>query len=247
MDAPAPIAYLPAEILAKIFEASISPGRDDPSERVKLMMVCQHWRSVMMEFPRLCSSLILSNVRVTATMLERSKTAPLVVEADLSSINIGCPRDDDAAVELALSHLSRTRVLHISLTDQSLRRLFPAMQQPAPLLESLRLVGGLDFTGTMTPSLGLLEGVIPRLRHFAVHNLGIPWDSPFLCNLTHLEIENCFPKPSIVEFRHILSRCPALDALILADHHNRTAISIAKSNTGRPYPPVQTVISETRG
>jgi hypothetical protein len=209
----APIRRLPVEILAKIFKASISPNRDDPFKRIWLMMVCHHWHSVMMEFPTLWSSLILNNVRVTATMLKRSKTAPLVVEADLHTNT----RDDVAAVKLALSHLSRTQVLHISGTDRSLRKLFPEMHQPAPLLESLRLAREKSFAYTVTIPSGLFKGVTPQLRHFAVQNFSIAWDCPFLYNLTYLEIENCSPKPSITEFRRILARCPALDTLILAN------------------------------
>jgi hypothetical protein len=46
--------------------------------------------------------------------------------------------DSSEAIQLALSHLSRIRVLHITASQESLERFFTTIHRPAPLLESLR-------------------------------------------------------------------------------------------------------------
>jgi hypothetical protein len=215
----APITRLPPEILAMIFKILIRLDETDfmcgNVQRTHLIMVCHHWRSVMMEFPSLWSSLSFANVRLTAEMLRRSGISPLVVKLDYPPYDV-LPE----AVNLALSHLYRIRVLHITASSESCQRLLTVLNDPAPILESLYL--SRQSTPFPPPLLCKFQGATPRLRRLSIYELDVPWDSPLLRNLTHLEIRNSTFIPSLPEFLDALSRCPALETLIISRSLPRT-------------------------
>jgi hypothetical protein len=216
MSRTTPIARLPFETLAEIFECTIALDQTEYSsyDLRRLVSVCRRWRAVMIAYPRLWSSLVFTSVEVTASMLRRSKESPLVVKADF----INSP-DSKAhmyrAVFLALSNIQRIRVLHIN-GSKGVREglLGTVLDRPAPLLESLRLTSYERTTSSMTIPPSLFAGVTPRLRHFAVFHLSVSWCLPLLRNITHLEIRSS-PAPSFVAFHNVLSRCPDLKTLIL--------------------------------
>jgi hypothetical protein len=234
----ASIARLPTETLSKIFESIISLDQTEFSsgglQWIHLMEVCRHWRSVMIESPRLWSSLAFHSVEVTSEMLRRSKASPLVIKVDLASAESML-----GAVELALSHISRVRVLHINVSRNDSEGLLAAIARPAPLLTSLFLSNfGNQNAHTIPPSL-----FAPRLRYLVIHNLNIAWGSPFLVGLTHLEIHESATPPSLDEFRIVLSRCPALEALILGGNStrpmtrpNRSPLVIGSCDSQDPIP-----------
>jgi hypothetical protein len=141
-----------------------------------------------------------------------------VVKADFSDRPGGSKPLVKRAVLLALSNTSRIRVLHIKAYRRFRRRLIAeVMHQRAPLLESFCLTSwggsGREVT-TLPPS--LFADTTPRLRHFSVSRLPISWCSPLLCNLTYLEICDSNPAP-LVEFHDVLTRCPALNTLIVTN------------------------------
>jgi hypothetical protein len=207
-------ARLPPEILSAIFESIIALGESEfhsgGLQWMHLMEVCRHWRSVMLESPRLWSSLAFHSVRLTSEMLRRSKTSPLVIK-----VNLTYAEEKRGAVALALSHISRIGVPHINIqfyaTDYS-KRLLAALDRHAPLLTSLRLSTLRDPRHAHVIPRSLFA---PRLRHLAIYNLTISWDLPLLAGLTHLEIGGSPHAPSLGELRAVLSHCPALHTLIL--------------------------------
>jgi hypothetical protein len=203
-------ARLPPEILSTIFESIIALCQSQFYGKLQwmhLMEVCRHWRSVMLECPRLWCSLAFNRVRLTSEMLRRSKASPLEIKVSLSGTGV-----KRGAVMLALSHISRIRVLHVKLasTRDRIKRLLAALDQHAPLLTSLRL--------TTNSEVHVIPRALfaPRLRHLAIRNLIISWDSPLLVGLTHLEICGSPHAPSLGELRAVLSHCPALNTLILS-------------------------------
>jgi hypothetical protein len=218
LQASPPATRLPTEILAKIFESTVTLDKTEFSShgmQWHLVRVCRYWRAVMMAYPCLWSSLVFPNVRVTAAMLRRSKEAPLVVK---TKNLIWKPQVKDAIL-LALFNLSRIRVLHIQgLSSDLYYSIITAMvDRAAPLLESLHLTFQQGHPRLIWFLPSLFASRAPRLRHVTFSRASDPWSLPILRNLTHLEIRDNTLAPSLSEFHDVLSHCPALDTLILVN------------------------------
>jgi hypothetical protein len=204
------IGRLPPEVLSKIFKLIIGLDHTQFSigtlQWMHLMEVCCHWRSLIIGSPLLWSWLAFHNEGLTSEMLQRSKASSLVIKVDLSDAESML-----GAVALALSHISRIRILHIYVRRgrHYSAGLLAAMDQPAPLLTSLYLTNFGD-THTIPPSL-----FAPRLRQLVIRHLNIAWDSPLLFSLTRLEIHKSARPSSLDELRVVFSRCPALTVLVL--------------------------------
>jgi hypothetical protein len=213
-----PISRLPTELVAEVFECTIALDKTEFScqnvQLYDLIRVCRRWHALIMACPSLWSSLVFTSVKATALMLQRSKESPLVVKADFLQMPMS-KRPVDQAVWLALSNISRIRILHINGFNSFDERLFSVtMSQHAPLLESLRLASWPSERHVMILLPSLSTHTTPRLRHFSVSNLSVSWNSPLLCNLTHLEIRES-TSPPLVALCNVLSRCPLLNTLIL--------------------------------
>jgi hypothetical protein len=211
----APISRLPAEILAQIFQTAITLAETEFSSNElqvwTITQVCPHWQSVVIEFPNLWSSLVFTSVGLTTEMLRRSKASSLVVKADFH-------RSDSAreAVCLALRHSSRIRILHIRASWGDFEELASAMDEPAPILESIHFANERwDWGSVLSLPQSLFKDDTPRLRYFTARGLMVPWGLPLLRGLTHLEIRDGIYPPSLAEFRAVLSNCPALSTLII--------------------------------
>jgi hypothetical protein len=211
-----PINCLPPEILTKIFTAFICLDQtyfhNGDGQWVRLANVCRHWRFLIAGTPMLWRFPLFANVEIAAAMLARSQQSPLVIKTR--------GVDSPDAIELALFHLFRIQILHIARSDtSSFKRFLAAMDQPAPLLEALdlRYETIRPANSDITLSLALFGADTPRLRHVHIRQLDVPWDLPLLSGLSHLEIWGSKIKPSPTTFCNVLSRCPALQTLILSD------------------------------
>jgi hypothetical protein len=179
-------------------------------QRTRLMMVCHLWHSVIMDFATFWCPLIFTSAQRTSTMIRLSKAFPLVVKFESRDWT---PIPE--AVYLALCHLPRIRILHIKGPSESFQRIFGMMNEPMPLLESLFLSRRSDGVGVSPVLTCNFKGGTPRLRRLATFDFDVSWCSPLLVNLTHLEISGNTLIPSWAEFRDVLSRCPALNTLII--------------------------------
>jgi len=97
------ISKLPPETLANISEFVAEPRtRESMFEIVKMTHVCQYWRSTLISYPHLWSSIFVKNDHkdFVAACLERSREAPLAVRLDLKYGGYGdypdctCIRDE---------------------------------------------------------------------------------------------------------------------------------------------------------
>ncbi|KAF9781575.1 hypothetical protein BJ322DRAFT_1077010 [Thelephora terrestris] len=81
-----PISKLPPRIIITISELVAEPRtRESMFELVKMTHVCQYWRSALISFPHLWSSIFVKNDRkeFVAACLERSQRVPLTVSLHL--------------------------------------------------------------------------------------------------------------------------------------------------------------------
>ena len=97
------ISKLPPETLANISEFVARPRtRESMFEIVKMTHVCQYWRSTLISYPHLWSSIFVKNDHkdFIAACLERSREVPLTVWLDLKHGGYGnypdctCIRDE---------------------------------------------------------------------------------------------------------------------------------------------------------
>jgi hypothetical protein len=137
LHASSPVARLPFETLAELFERAILLDQNKFSscdvQLRRLVSVCRHWRTVAMAYPRLWSALVFTSVEVTASMLRRSKECSLVVKADCSPPS-NSKQPVIQAILLALSNLCRVCVLHIEVSTDLYGGLAAMMDRadPAP-------------------------------------------------------------------------------------------------------------------
>jgi len=82
------ISKLPPETLLKISEFIVNPRtRESVFEIVKMTHICQYWRTTLISYPHLWSSIFVKNDHkdFVAACLERSQEAPLTVRLDLKN------------------------------------------------------------------------------------------------------------------------------------------------------------------
>ncbi|TFY73441.1 hypothetical protein EWM64_g10571 [Hericium alpestre] len=235
-----PISRLPPEVLSQIFQYIAVVEQSYPRTRyfppflgssgtlgwIKITHVCRQWRDVALADSRLWAKTVCALPSATPEMLQRSGTAPITINHDFSYY-----RNKSRilkSVQLALTHIARTKEIRISANKRILTNIVDSLQDnPAPILETLELCLSADArTGFFYESVHLPARICsstPRLRNLILDNCSIPWDSPLLRNLTHLEVRLltfCMPEvllPTIPQLITILSRCPDLQTLVLSD------------------------------
>ncbi|KAJ7281390.1 hypothetical protein C8J57DRAFT_74480 [Mycena rebaudengoi] len=225
LNALAPIACLPPEILAATFVRCIPTSyralRHDFTW-LNITKVCSRWRSVALACPELWSTLILSRPRWTPVMLERSKMASLVVRADLKK------DDADIVKTILLDHTPRLGTLDLRSSQEILSTfLFHLDTSAAPRLQSVKIANtdqdNLDEGGMwLPPELFRREDVVQSRKAGALPELSLhlescafSWDSQWYHHLSHLHLENINPlqRPTMEMFLAMLSDSPRLRSL----------------------------------
>ncbi|THH12687.1 hypothetical protein EW146_g7468 [Bondarzewia mesenterica] len=236
-----PISRLPSEILSYIFAfvaAQSSPrprtilnpphiGAPGSLGWIVLTHVCQNWRDIALDNPGLWANCVCALPAATAEMLARSRKAPIIV-----THNLGWYRSKTRAlksVELALTQISRVKVINLSVDHRNLDILTGGLvTTPAPQLESIEISLSGDVRLSFLFQLASLPpdifaGVTPRLRRISLENCTIQWTSGILSNLIYIEIKlHAFSVPEMVlptaeQVLNVLRRCPTLRELVLID------------------------------
>ncbi|KAA1474116.1 hypothetical protein DENSPDRAFT_313634 [Dentipellis sp. KUC8613] len=237
----APINTLPPEILVRVFqELNLSPGKHrrrhsgGSSSTLGWMIVthvCHHWRQVALSTPLLWKKICFTlGADCTKQMLLRSRQAPIVFEQHYSNPTFDIKPDVPTIVQL----IPRTQVLSLKAGSEPLKSLIPALRDSAPLLESLELhsvkaMRNEENTGALTLPQGIFASSTPRLRRLVLYDIGLPWPSPVLNGLTHLEVR--FSESNKERDTHndteranslldsLAKLGPSLETLILVHHH----------------------------
>ncbi|KDQ57790.1 hypothetical protein JAAARDRAFT_35480 [Jaapia argillacea MUCL 33604] len=228
-----PISKLPPELMSRVFSLCAS-AESHPRFRghvafdsltvmpewVKVTWVCRRWREVAIGCAALWTKVDFSSSKWTAEMLKRSKNASLVVKADLTFVSPRLVR----TVELATSHISRTRELELLAPKQTLEALARQLRSPAPFLESLHLSSSRFSNhladGPCSLPDDIFEGQVPQLRRLELYRCRFKWNSPLLSTtLTHLHIteaSNHNPaRPTLSQILPLLQGMPLLQSLHL--------------------------------
>jgi hypothetical protein len=149
-----------------------------------------YWRTIALAAPLLWAVLPAPQPEATSVLLERAGTAPLRIVFRIQQ-NYG-------NVVPLVARTSQARELYINpgrhagaRTSQQL-----VFKHDAPLLETLRVDGGilglygstLPFSREFELPADMFNGVVPRLRHLALHHIGLALPFPVLSQLWSLEL-----------------------------------------------------------
>ena len=79
-----PTNRLPLELLTRIFDLVGSEGH--PKQIVPLTHICRHWRTVLLSYPRIWSTVYMKpgNPSIISEWLVRSQNAPLTIDAEFT-------------------------------------------------------------------------------------------------------------------------------------------------------------------
>ncbi|EAU82606.2 hypothetical protein CC1G_07888 [Coprinopsis cinerea okayama7 len=226
------ISRLPPEVLTRIFEAYKQMcdryGRtgNTPQPRqhyIKLYQwtrvthVSRYWREVALGCPYLWSDIRTVNHNWARTFLERSKQAPISLNAT-ESLSVTNMEDFEDEI-LAQSHrLKSIRVYGGASFEKRVQEL----TNPTPLLQSLMITRGYQNQNAASPILPteFLSGEAPKLQDLELDGYWLPWDSTVLFRgLTSLKLTfyppSHTPPPSPETFFDVLEAMEGLQTLYL--------------------------------
>ncbi|KZT23914.1 hypothetical protein NEOLEDRAFT_1242861 [Neolentinus lepideus HHB14362 ss-1] len=238
LNALLPTARLPPELLAEIFlaymnthenSAFYSFSRYEYHRRFYIAQVCQHWRQVALEDPRLWANIDLSaGPRYVKEMLFRSKKAPLAISGNVSSYE-----DSSASFELILAELSRVHVIDLIVTRSFLQEFHTTGPRNVPCLRVLKLSRSQDRVTLPLPFLSTL--LLSNLEDLSVE--GFPLDSfrmLVLPSLTSFSWTTSSVKSTVSSLLTLLRNTPLLCTLIFSYSFMSSDESTTQPNVNLP-------------
>ena len=236
------VSRLPPELLARIF--SLLEAIDPPSSSVlgwiTVTHVCSYWRQVALDHSVLWANVSLEiGSRWSDEMIHRSKLAPLII----SPPRFFTQAVSEIAVRILHSHLGRTAKLRLT----SRKVFLPPMETftaSAPLLEEVDISSIHEYVRLPNDLFGHYA---PRLRSAYFDGCIIPWSSPLLRNLSHLDIALSSQRsnmdtapnlPSHEEFFDLLENMCRLESLLIEEYFPRSLPGATASSRMR-YPVIK--------
>jgi hypothetical protein len=238
------INTIPAELAAGIFRRCFVDF--DPEERksenartiFNISHVCTHWRQIALNHADLWTDISSFPHHWATIMLERSQKAALKLSviADPGKKNLSQER-----LSLFLDEIYRTKRLSIfELASNLVGKLAGRMSRPALLLRSLTIKCHHEVqepswlrTESQQPLLpnNIWLGQAPRLNELRLYGCRIRWNSPFLGQLTRLELCDIPPSArlTIAAAINMLDRAPNLRALKMSNSVQEDATSNSSS------------------
>ena len=201
---PSPVCRLPPELLSSIFlqytqqwhcECRSTSTAEIP-RWVDISYVCRYWRNVALNCSSLWTRLFFVSPRWMDELLQRSKTASLIIHADISYLRTDRAIGAFRSLIKALGHMDRIQDLWICFPMNVTAKVFAGLTgagltaPPAPLLQSFHLSAQNQFEVRKD----IFAGVIPGLRKVHLEFCQVHWLSPIfndalteltLCHLTN--------------------------------------------------------------
>lgn len=202
-----PIGKLATELFTEIFVLALE--RDTGRTLKSLMEVCGIWEEIITSSPTVNAIIKYPMPRKDIqTAVKRANANPLTII--FHNERVHTLRRMEIFLEDAYRNSGRWKSLRMEVIFSE--EVEGLANQPAPLLQEcdLRSVnpgGPIDLFG----------GQAPLLKHLALHNVGIPWNSALLYNLRSLSLHQFrqHPCPTTQRILQILLNCPRLVSLSL--------------------------------
>ncbi|KAI0704261.1 hypothetical protein BC835DRAFT_811383 [Cytidiella melzeri] len=221
-----PISRLPPELLSAIFMSlqDTDQGTFAPASFrrwYRVTHVCQRWRDVALSCPPLWTQIdTFTHERWVEEVLNRSRKASLDMRVQLSrpsSRTLGAWR-------MAVAHLSRMQVLHLSLDKKTFDNLLPVSvvtEVEMQRLTSLVISNLHRFDEPLDLPEGLFNRGAPNLQRLEIQHCTISWNMPLLLTcprVRKLAIQSAQPTPPTTsQLLHILQSMPLLEDLRLSE------------------------------
>ncbi|KAI0053182.1 hypothetical protein FA95DRAFT_1674577 [Auriscalpium vulgare] len=207
--------------------ASPSPPPEPVRQQVGWMnitQVCRHWRTVALNAANLWASINRRQHSRTVCheMFIRSRKAPLSLHLEIG--NMGSKAGAELQQYLGKQEIQRLRQLRLcegwgdtkSSANKLLKQYTLLVTAKAPKLTDLCLIARkpVDFLSNIS------QGNMPCLRHLALEEFSLPWNSDILSNLVSLEVGSEWDYeyddpgyPTAAELHQALQRMPRLRTL----------------------------------
>ncbi|KAH6912458.1 hypothetical protein BKA70DRAFT_1097640, partial [Coprinopsis sp. MPI-PUGE-AT-0042] len=185
-----PIAALPNELLCLIFDLCRPDPRERPREYIwwisRITRVCHRWRIAAIGEPYLWRFLLSPcGPRRIRTALSRCKEMPLIVVLDSDDFTVS--GWEAMTSDILVSPANRLQEVALTVSDHAISSIPQLLFSPAPILRWLTVKLPSDNPVHFS-SFKLLGGCAPELRELTLEHCILPWSSPVLSGLTHLEV-----------------------------------------------------------
>ncbi|KAH9938729.1 uncharacterized protein B0H18DRAFT_968470 [Fomitopsis serialis] len=192
----APVLRLPVELLSEIFVLNVATHSPEDLRWTQVAYVCQYWRSVALQTPRLWTCINFKTEPWVALQLERSKTMPLVAHVDLRARQFASKCE---GFGLLARSMGRVRQLSISSGEMrgTVHKLWRHMTYPAPLLESFVFHNPSQSRAGPTSHVPtqLFRGECPSLKYVELRQCTWCWATTlFTHTVTHLTLDGATSK-----------------------------------------------------
>ncbi|KAF7308409.1 hypothetical protein HMN09_00689700 [Mycena chlorophos] len=226
------ISRLPPELLGDIFCLcvptsvwGVQRGFKEANSWLAITRVCTYWREVALSTPEFWSTLVLSEPELTALMLIRSQSAPLIVRVDLMG------DADNSPEPIIFEQAWRLGTLDIRSPRSQLLTFLANLEHvdAAPHLRCLKIVNSGDLSEDplwLPSNLFRREHVVQERQaemqpgsNLHLQRCAFPWDSSWYTQMAHLHLESLGPLqiPSTEALLSVLAASPRLETLALID------------------------------
>ena len=196
-----PVSRLPPELLSAIFLECAHQWRSKHRltyatkvpHWIDVTYVCQYWRDVALDCAGLWTHLFFVSSRWMDELLRRSKSAPLIIHADISYPS---QKKEKRCLMIALEHMDHVQDLWICCSGKVAAKIHAKLTvTPAPLLQSLHLE-----SYQLNVREDIFSGIIPDLRKVHLELCHVNWLSPLfngrltelsLCHTNKWKINSC--------------------------------------------------------
>ncbi|KAI0702998.1 hypothetical protein BC835DRAFT_1076343 [Cytidiella melzeri] len=136
--------------------------------------ICRRWRCAALATPRMWAAIVLTRrADCIATMIQRSRQAPLMVYEDASYLDNSLTHSK----ELVLREIHRIRHLRILFDSKACALLSALDAKDAPLLKALDITySNKESDGDSDPIPTLSSWTLPSLIHLSFHDRTPEWD-----------------------------------------------------------------------
>jgi hypothetical protein len=210
---------LPPELLVRIFNEV--KARDGSLRVVDLSQVCSRWRAAALGASEVWSFIRNARAPQAAELLRRSRFAPLHVRYSCHEVPTAPDMDGvfnslGSGLLVVLAAMVRLRSLEIVWCGRVFNQMFAALQQPAPLLESIHV----ERAGRLSesPPTYTICGDLPVLRMLSFIDVPVsmaPCGMSVMRSLRELNLVNPLSSWDVQEMLQALSAMEVIERLCL--------------------------------
>ncbi|KAG8945190.1 hypothetical protein FRC00_010236, partial [Tulasnella sp. 408] len=214
----APVHRLPQEIFGLILESFVpSQSVDHGHGLLQLLQVCRLWYHAIVDSPRLWTWLGSAvPPKIARLVIERSKDLPILSFLWNKADGYDDEEEKQEILEIAIQHSTRFRSMELRGSSDDPVEIWPLLQAPTPVLESLtvEMDEDPDEEEDEFVEFALSEGA--PLKYLVLRDVSLNFDSPRLSGLATLRLYQYAVPTSLESLLQVLSATQWLEELTLS-------------------------------